>query len=136
MVNSGLSVLTVNSTNNCIPEKRKYYGSCTVIVRTCICRDVCVQPTSHISFGISFNLCKWLAMAQIWPPYYFGSPGVKIMLWGVKTSNILTNFDYCLCSSCTAQFPSDFILYLVHVLVGMTSHHPIFFVGLGSKSSE
>ena len=29
-----------------------------------------------------------------------------------------------------------FILYLVHELVGMMSFHPIFFVGLGSKSSE
>ena len=51
-----------------------------------------------------------------------------------KMSKIVTNFDYCLCSSCRAQFLSD--LYLVHQLVGMMSHHPIFFVGLGSKSSE
>ena len=48
------------------------------------------QPTSHISFGISFKLCKWLAMAEIWPPYTFGSPGVKIMLWGVKNVKTLT----------------------------------------------
>ena len=27
-------------------------------------------------------------------------------------------------------------LYLVHELVGLRSRHPIFFVGLGSKSSE
>ena len=47
-------------------------------------RFSCLQPTSHISFEISFKLCKWLAMAEIWPPYYFGSPGVKIMFWGVK----------------------------------------------------
>ena len=31
---------------------------------------------------------------------------------------------------------SFFQIYLVHALVGMTSCHPIFFVGLGSKSSE
>ena len=54
----------------------------------------CVQPTSHISFWISFELCKWLAMAEIWPPYSFGSPGVKIMLWGVKNIKY-----YPLCSS-------------------------------------
>ena len=36
----------------------------------------CVQPTSHISFGISFS-----------------SPGVKIMLWRVQN---IKDFDYCL----------------------------------------
>ena len=49
-----------------------------------------VQPTSHISFGISFKHCKWFAMAELWPPYCFGNPGVKIMLWGVKN---VKNFD-------------------------------------------
>ena len=85
----------------------------------------CVQPKSHISFGfllISFKLGKWLAMAEIWPPYSFGSPGVKIILRGVKN---IKNFDYCLCSSlCSsfrAQFLSDLFLYLVHELVGMKS---------------
>ena len=29
-----------------------------------------------------------------------------------------------------------FFLYLVHELVGMMSCHPIFFIGLGSKSSD
>ena len=56
----------------------------------------CVEPTRHISFGISFNLCKLLAMAEIWRPYSFGIPGVKIILWGVKT---VKKFEYCLCSS-------------------------------------
>ena len=41
--------------------------------------------------GMFFKLYKWLAMAEIWPPYYFGSPGVKIMLWGV---NNVKNLDY------------------------------------------
>ena len=54
--------------------------------------------------GFLLNFCKWLDMAEIWPPYSFGSPGVKIMLWGVKN---VKNFDYCLCSSCRAQFLSD-----------------------------
>ena len=54
----------------------------------------CVQSTIHISFGIFLKVCKWLAMANIWPPYYFGSPGVKIMLMEVKNVN---NFDYFLC---------------------------------------
>ena len=71
--------------------------------RLCPQRFSCVQPTSHISFGISFKLCMWLTMAEIWPPYYFGSPGITIMLWGVKN---VKNFDYCLCSSCRAQFLS------------------------------
>ena len=44
---------------------------------------------SRILKNISVN-AKWLAMAEIWPPYCFGSPGVKIMFWGVKTSKILT----------------------------------------------
>ena len=51
----------------------------------------CAQSTSHISFWIFFKLCKWLAMARTWPPYYFGSPGVKIMLMGVKK---VKKFDY------------------------------------------
>ena len=50
----------------------------------------CVQHTSHISFGISFKFYKWLAMAEIWPLYSFGSPGVKTMPWGVKN---IKNFD-------------------------------------------
>ena len=30
------------------------------------CAEIsCVQPTSYISFGISFKLCKWLAVAEI-----------------------------------------------------------------------
>ena len=40
--------------------------------------------TSHIFFWISFKFYKWLAMAVIWPPYSFGSPGVEVMLWGVR----------------------------------------------------
>ena len=56
----------------------------------------CVHPTSHISFWISFKLRKWLVMAEIWPPYSFGSPGIKVMLWGVKN---IKNIDFCLCSS-------------------------------------
>ena len=28
-------------------------------------------------------------MAEIWPPYCFGNPGVKIMLWGVKILTIV-----------------------------------------------
>ena len=35
-----------------------------------------VQPTSHVSFGISFKM--WLAMTEIWIPYSFGSPGLGI----------------------------------------------------------
>ena len=43
-------------------------------------RFSCVQPTSDSSFWISFKHCKWLAMAELWPPYSFDSAGVKIML--------------------------------------------------------
>ena len=53
-------------------------------------RFSCAQPSSHISFEISFKFYKWLAMAEILPPYSFGSPGVKVMLWGVKNVKILT----------------------------------------------
>ena len=67
-------------------------------------RFSCVQPTSHISFGIYFKLFKWLTMVEIWPPYCFGRPGVKIRLWGVQN---VKKFDYCLCSSCSAQLLSD-----------------------------
>ena len=59
-------------------------------------RFSCVQPTSHISVWISFKVRKWPAMADIRPPYSFGSPGVKFMLWGVQN---VKNFDYWLCSS-------------------------------------
>ena len=34
---------------------------------------------------------KWLVMAEIWLPYSFSSPGVTIMLWGVKN---MKNYDY------------------------------------------
>ena len=63
----------------------------------------CVQPKGHNSFEISFQLDKWLAMAEIWPPHSFGSPG-KIVLWEVKN---VKNFDYCLCSNYRAPFLSD-----------------------------
>ena len=66
-----------------------------------------VQPTTHISFGFSFKLGKWVAMAEIWPSCSFGSTGVKIILWGVKN---VKNLDYCLCSSYRAQFLSDLLV--------------------------
>ena len=91
-------------------------------------RFSCVQPTSHFSFGISFKLLKWLAMAEIWPPYGFGCSGES------KTSNILTVACVQAVGHSFFQFPT--VSYLVHELVGMTSFQPIFFVGLGSKSSE
>ena len=62
----------------------------------------CVQSISQISFWIFFKLRKWLAMAKIWTPYYFGSPGVKIMLMGVKNAKY-----FFLCSSYRPQFLSD-----------------------------
>ena len=91
---------------SCIPEKRGYYGSCTVIVHVHVCvrRDFLVfnlQATFLFGFLLNF------AMEEILPPYCFCNPGVKVKLLGVKTSKILTNFDYCLCSSCRAQFLSD-----------------------------
>ena len=43
-------------------------------------------------------------MAKIWPPYYFGSPGVKIIL--VEAEKV-KKIDYFLCSSYTSQFLSD-----------------------------
>ena len=52
------------------------------------------------------------------------------MIWGIKN---VKNFDYCLCSSCRAV-SFRFILYLVHELVGMTSHHP--FIGLGQNQAS
>ena len=59
----------------CIPEKRDTMDHAQLLSA---CAEISsVQPTSHISFGISFKLGKWLAM----PSYSFGSPGVKIMLW-------------------------------------------------------
>ena len=67
----------------------------------------CVQPTSHISFGICFKLGKWLAMPEIWPPYSFGSPGVKIILWGVKN---IKHFDYCLVRAIGHSF---FLIYCI-----------------------
>ena len=51
-----------------------------------------VQPTSHISFWISSKLCKWLAIAEIWPPNSFGSPVVKFMLCGGKKVNFFLLF--------------------------------------------
>ena len=82
-----------------IGDTIEYEGHCLHLQRFS-----CVKPASHISFWISFKLCKWLAMAEIWPPCSFGSPGVKIRLWGIKN---IKNFDYCLCSSYTEQFLSD-----------------------------
>ena len=42
----------------------------------------CVHFTIHNSSGISLKLCKWLAMAEIWPPYSFGSPSVHPSSYG------------------------------------------------------
>ena len=53
-----------------------------------------IQCTSHILLGIYFKLCKWLSVAEIWPPHSFGSPGVEIILWGgggSKTCKILAS---------------------------------------------
>ena len=54
------------------------------------------------------------------------------MLWGVKNVKILT-IAYVQAIGHTFF---QIYLYLVHDLVGIMSHHPIFFVGLGSKSCE
>ena len=86
----------------------------------------CVQPTIHLSFGISFKLGKWGAMAEIWPAYCFGSTGVQIMLLESKTSK----FFIIACVQAIGPVSFRFILYLVQELVGMMSRHPIFFVGL------
>ena len=40
------------------------------------------------------------------------------------------------CVQATGHSLFRFILYLVHELVGMMPHHPMFFVGLESKSNE
>ena len=122
---AGLVKKTLNQKPNCWPNCRHWSGYLSfsfnqnrfpdifivspksghcLRLRPGLQRFSCVQPTSHISFWISFKFCKWLAMAEIWPPYCFGSPGVKIMFWGAKN---IKNFDYCLCSSCRAQFLSE-----------------------------
>ena len=68
----------------CIPKSRDtmdHARSLSISVYTSESSEIsCVQPKSHISFGISFKLCRWLPMAEIWQLYSFGRPGVKIML--------------------------------------------------------
>ena len=115
--------------DNCIPEKRKYYGSRMVIVR--VRRDFLVfnlQATFLLGFLLNF------ASGLLWQ-----KSDHPIVLVGQesgsgesKMSKILT----IACVQAVVQVSFRFILYLVHELVGMTSRHPIFFVGLGSKSSE
>ena len=130
---------------NCIPEKRGYYGSRTVIIRvririhrdflvfnlqvtfllgsghpivlvgqelklgsgepkmSKILTTACVQAVVHNFFQIYFIFSACMGGYDISPPYLFCrprvkikrviailSPGVKIMLWGVKNIN---NFD-------------------------------------------
>ena len=80
----------------------------------------CVQPTSGLLWQRSGH------------PFVLVDQESKLCSGESKTSK---KFDYCLCSSYRAV-SFRFILYLVHELMGMMSHHTIFFVGLGSKSSE
>ena len=54
------------------------------------------------------------------------------MLWGVKHVKLLTNA----CGQAIGHSFFQIYFYSVHELVGMMSHHDIFFVGLGSESSE
>ena len=42
-------------------------------------RFPCVQATGHISYVIFFKPGRWVAMAEILPPYCFDTPRVKIM---------------------------------------------------------
>ena len=75
-------------------------------------RFPCVRAIGHISKGISFKLGRWVAMAEISPPYCFGTPRVKIMTQGVKN---VKNFDSCLCSSYRPQLlPDFFYIWLVY----------------------
>ena len=59
----------------------------------------------------SLNFASGLLWQRSGHPIFFGSLGVKIMLWGSKTSKILTNIDYCLCSICRAQLLS-YLFYI------------------------
>ena len=56
----------------------------------------CIQATGYIFLGILFKLGTWIDMADISPPYCFGTPRVKIMTQRVKN---VKNSDSCLCSS-------------------------------------
>ena len=59
-----------------------------------------LQATFHLEFLL--NLSSGLLWQRSGHPIF--SPGVKIMLWGVK--NVI-NFNCCLCSSYRAKFLSD-----------------------------
>ena len=71
-----------------------------------------LQATFLLEFLLNF--AGGLVWQRSGHPTYFGSLGLKIMLWGVKNIKNFDNFHYCLCSSCRAHTVSfRFILYLL-----------------------
>ena len=87
----------------CIPEKRGYYGSRTVIIR--VCRDFLVfnlQATFLLGFLLNF------ACGLLWQrsghPIILVAQESELCSGESKMSTILINFEYCLCSSRRAQF--------------------------------
>ena len=62
--------------------------------------------------GFLLNFACGLLLQRSNHPIILVAQESKLCPGKSKTSNILTNFDYCLCSSCRAQFLSDlFDLY-------------------------
>ena len=95
-------------------------------------RFSCVQPTGHISFWISLNFAGGLLCQRSGHPVILVAQELKLCSGESKMSKVLT-------IACVQAIGHSFFhiyLYLVHKLVGMMSRHPIFFVGLVSKSSE
>ena len=79
--------------NYCIPEKRGYYGSCTVIVRVCIRvpRDFLVlnlQATFLLGFLLSFE--SGLLWQRFGHPILLVAQEAKLCSGESKTSKILT----------------------------------------------
>ena len=68
---------------------------------------LCSTYKPHFFWGFLLNFASGLLWQRSGHPIIFVAQGLKLSPGESKTSKSLTNFDYCLCSSCRAQFLSD-----------------------------
>ena len=86
-------------------------------------RFPCVQAIGHIFEGIYFKLGRWVAMAEISPPYRFDTPTVKIMTQS-KMSKILTHA----CVQATGH-SSFLIFFIFSMCINMVEVSPPYLFG-------
>ena len=88
---------------------------------------LCSTYKPHLGFLLNF--ASGLLWQRSGRPILLVAQESKLCSGESKISKLLT----IACVQAIGHSFFRFILYLMHELVGMMSHHPIFFVGLGSK---